>query len=477
MAKRLTTREDDYSRWYTDVIAAGKLADYSPVKGCMVIRPNGYALWENIQAQLDKMFKATGHENAYFPLFIPESFMKKEAEHVEGFAPECAVVTHGGGKKLEESLMVRPTSETIIWSMYKKWIQSYRDLPILINQWANVVRWEMRTRLFLRTTEFLWQEGHTAHATAEQAEEETLKILNVYTKFSEDYMAIPVIQGIKTEREKFAGAVHTYCIEAMMQDLKALQAGTSHNLGQNFAKAFDVTFQDEDEKVKLVYATSWGVSTRLIGGIIMTHSDDRGLVLPPKLAPTQVVLIPIFKGEEERNEILEFVEQITISWNGKYFFKVDDREGYRPGWKFNEWEQRGVPLRLEIGPKDFEKKQVTMARRDTGEKFAVPVEELNATIEKTLENIQYNLYKKALKFREDNTHIIDDYDEFKNKIEEPGGFFWTHWCGETKCEEQMQEETKATIRCIPLDNPHKEEGKCIICGAPSKQRVISAKAY
>jgi len=477
MANRLTTREEDYSRWYTDVIAAGQLADYSPVKGCMVIRPNGYALWENIQSQLDKMFKATGHENAYFPLFIPESFMKKEAEHVEGFAPECAVVTHGGGKKLEEPLMVRPTSETIIWSMYKKWIQSYRDLPILINQWANVVRWEMRTRLFLRTTEFLWQEGHTAHATAEQAEEETLKILNVYTRFAEDFMAMPVIQGRKTEREKFAGAVHTYSIEAMMQDRKALQAGTSHNLGQNFAKAFDVTFQDEDEKLKYVYATSWGVSTRLIGGIIMTHSDDSGLVLPPKLAPIQVVVVPIFKGDQERNDILAFVEQMTISWNGKFSFRVDDREGYRPGWKFNEWEQRGVPLRLEIGPKDFEKKQVTLVRRDTGEKTAVPMGELTATIEKTLDAIQFNLYKKALKFRDENTHLIDDYSEFKTKIEEPGGFYWAHWCGETRCEEQMQEETKATIRGIPLNNPYKENGACMICGAPSKQRVICAKAY
>ncbi|MBC8185954.1 proline--tRNA ligase [candidate division KSB1 bacterium] len=477
MAKGITKREEDYSRWYTDVIAKGKLADHSPVKGCMVIRPNGYALWEKMQAVLDKMFKDTGHENAYFPLFIPESFMKKEAEHVKGFAPECAVVTHGGGKKLDESLMIRPTSETIIWSMYKNWIQSYRDLPILINQWENVVRWEMRTRLFLRTTEFLWQEGHTAHASDAEAEEETLKILKIYTKFAEEYMAIPVIQGLKTENEKFAGAVRTYCIEAMMQDKKALQAGTSHNLGQNFAKAFDVKFQDVDEKNKYVYATSWGVSTRLIGAIIMTHGDDKGIIMPPKLAPTQVVVIPITKGDEERNKILEFVEQMTISWNGKFSFKVDDRDGYRPGWKFNEWEQQGVPLRLEIGPRDFEKNQVMMARRDTGEKTPIPIEELTDTIESTLDAIQLALYKRALENREQNFFVVDDYSEFKTKIEDPGGFFWAHWCGKGECEEQLQEETKATIRAIPLENPHKEVGKCLICGEASKERVVVAKAY
>ena len=477
MAKRITKRSEDYSRWYTDVIAAGEMADYAPVKGCMVIKPNGYALWENMQAALDKMFKDTGHENAYFPLLIPESFMKKEADHVEGFAPECAVVTHGGGKKLDEPLMIRPTSETIIWSMYKKWIQSYRDLPILINQWANVVRWEMRTRLFLRTTEFLWQEGHTAHATDEEAEHETLKILDIYTKFAEEYMAIPVIQGLKTEKERFAGAVRTYCIESLMQDRKALQAGTSHNLGQNFARAFDVTYQDEDGKVKLVYATSWGVSTRLIGALIMTHGDDNGIIMPPKLAPTQVVIIPISKGEEEKNKILEYIEQLTISWNGKFSFKVDDREGYRPGWKFNEWEQRGIPLRIEIGPRDFEKQQVTMVRRDTGEKAPVPRDELAVAIEKTLDNIQHNLFKRALKFREDHTFVIDDYEEFKQRIDEPGGFFYMHWCGETECEDRLQEETKATIRCIPLDNPYVESGRCMLCGADSYRRVIAAKAY
>ncbi len=477
MAKGITKRSEDYSRWYTDIVTQAKLADYSPVKGCMVIRPNGYAIWENMQAILDKMFKETGHQNAYFPLFIPESFMKKEADHVEGFAPECAVVTHGGGKKLEEPLMVRPTSETIIWSMYKKWIQSYRDLPILYNQWANVVRWEMRTRLFLRTTEFLWQEGHTAHATMEEAEEETLKILDIYTKFAEEYMAVPVIQGVKTEKEKFAGAVRTYSIEAMMQDHKALQAGTSHNLGQNFAKAFDVTFQDEDLQVKYVYATSWGVSTRLIGALIMTHSDDKGLIVPPKLAPIEVVIVPISKGDEEREKILAYIEQITISWNGKFRFKVDDREGYRPGWKFNEWELQGVPLRLEIGPRDLEKQQVTMVRRDTGEKSAVPQESLADAIETTLETIQHDLFKRALEMREQYTFVVDDYDEFKNQINDPGGFFWIHWCGETSCEDKLQEETKATIRCIPLENPYKEEGKCLICGKPSQQRVIVAKAY
>ncbi len=478
MAKGITKRSEDYSRWYTDVIAAAQLADYAPVKGCMVIRPNGYAIWENVQAALDKMFKDTGHVNAYFPLFIPESFMHKEAEHVEGFAPECAVVTHGGGKKLEEPLMVRPTSETIIWAMYKNWIQSYRDLPLLINQWANVVRWEMRTRLFLRTTEFLWQEGHTAHATMEEAEQETLKILDVYWTFAEKFMAIPIIRGVKSEQEKFAGAVHTYCIEAMMQDKRALQAGTSHNLGQNFAKAFDVQFQDENSDLQYVYATSWGVSTRLIGALIMTHSDDKGLVLPPKLAPVQIAIVPIWKNETEKNEVLQKVEEMTIKWNGKYLFKVDDREGYRPGWKYNEWEQRGVPIRLEIGPKDIEKKQVMLVRRDTGEKQAVPINELDNTLDKMLDTIQQDLYKRALTFREDNSFEIDDYEDFKKKIEDPGGFFWVHWCRSDDCENRIQEETKATIRCIPTDENKKvENGKCMICGNPSKERVIVAKAY
>ena len=478
MAKGITKRSEDYSRWYSDVIAKAQLADHAPVKGCMVIRPNGYALWENMQAALDKMFKETGHVNAYFPLFIPESFMKKEAEHVKGFAPECAVVTHGGGKKLEEPLMVRPTSETIIWSMYKKWIQSHRDLPILINQWANIVRWEMRTRLFLRTTEFLWQEGHTAHATAEEAEEETLKILDIYAKFAEEYMAIPVIKGLKTEQEKFAGAVKTYCIEPMMQDKKALQAGTSHNLGQNFAKAFDVKYQDQKGVLKSVYATSWGVSTRLIGGIIMTHSDDNGLVLPPKLAPIQIVVIPIWKGDEQKEVVLQKIEEMTIKWDGRFAFKVDDREGYRPGWKYNEWEQRGVPIRIDIGPRDIENDQVMIMRRDTSEKQTVPMENLSLTLENLLETIQQDLFKKAVKFREESSFIIDDYDEFKNQINDPGGFFWLHWCGSDECENKIQGDTKATIRCIPTDeHAIKEDGKCVICGKPSHERVVVAKAY
>ncbi|MFQ5825023.1 MAG: proline--tRNA ligase, partial [bacterium] len=363
MAMGITKRSEDYSRWYLDVIAAAELADYAPVKGCMVIRPNGYAIWEKMQAALDGMFKETGHVNAYFPLFIPESYLKKEAEHVEGFAPECAVVTHGGGKKLEEPLMVRPTSETIIWAMYKDWIQSYRDLPLLINQWANVVRWEMRTRLFLRTLEFLWQEGHTAHATQEEAEEETLKILELYKTFAEEFMAMPVIAGVKSEKERFAGAVRTYTIEGMMQDRRALQAGTSHNLGQNFAKAFDVKFQDEKGELQYVWATSWGVTTRLIGALIMTHSDDRGLVLPPKLAPIQVVIVPIWSGDQEKAEILSRIGSLAQSWKNDFTFKLDDREHYRPGWKFNEWEQRGVPLRIEIGPKDLEKEQAVLVRR------------------------------------------------------------------------------------------------------------------
>ncbi len=478
MAKGITKRNEDYSRWYTDVIAAAQLADYAPVKGCMVIRPNGYAIWEKMQSVLDKMFKDTGHVNAYFPLFIPESFMKREAEHVEGFAPECAVVTHGGGKKLDEPLFVRPTSETIIWAMYKNWIQSYRDLPILINQWANIVRWEMRTRLFLRTTEFLWQEGHTAHATSQEAEEETLKILGLYAQFAEGTLAMPVIRGRKSEQEKFAGAVHTYCIEAMMQDTKALQAGTSHYLGQNFARAFDVTFQDVNGKLDYVYASSWGVSTRLIGALIMTHGDDDGIIIPPKLAPTQVVIIPIWKGEGEKNAVLQKVEQMTIQWNGKFTFKVDDREGYRPGWKYNEWEQRGVPLRLEIGPQDLEKEQVILVRRDTKAKEAIPFANLISGVEKTLQSIQIDLYKRALKFREENSHQSDDYEAFKTNIDESGGFFWVHWCGEAACETRLQEETKATIRCIPIDeNAIKEEGRCLLCGNPSHERVVVAKAY
>jgi prolyl-tRNA synthetase len=476
MAKGITKRSQDYSRWYLDVITAAKLADYAPVKGCMVIRPNGYAIWEKMQAALDKMFKETGHVNAYFPLFIPESFLKKEAEHVEGFAPECAVVTHGGGKKLEEPLIVRPTSETIIWSMYKNWIQSYRDLPLLINQWANVVRWEMRTRLFLRTLEFLWQEGHTAHATEAEAEEETLRMLEVYRAFAEEHLALPVIPGLKTEKERFAGAVRTYCIEGMMQDRRALQAGTSHNLGQNFARAFDVQFQNENGDLEFVWATSWGVSTRLVGALIMAHSDDRGLVLPPKLAPIQVVLVPIWHGDEEKEAILSQISSLTKNWKNGFSFKVDDRDSYRPGWKFNEWEQQGVPLRLELGPKDLASQQVVAVRRDNGEKQTIAFSALENFIQQTLANIQRDLYQRALEFREKYTFFCDDYNQFKKEIEEPGGFFYIHWCGQRACEDRLQEETKATIRCIPRDRKI-EDGKCLLCGADSKERVIAAKAY
>ncbi|RMG43207.1 MAG: proline--tRNA ligase, partial [Methanobacteriota archaeon] len=429
MAERITPRNTDYSRWYTDVILQGKLADYSPVKGCMVIRPNGFALWENIQRTLDKMFKDTGHENAYFPLFIPESFMQKEAEHVEGFAPEAAVVTHGGGEKLEEPLYVRPTSETIIWSMYKKWIMSYRDLPILINQWANVVRWEMRTRLFLRTTEFLWQEGHTAHADEEDARKETLLIINLYREFAEKYLAIPVIVGRKTDNEKFAGAVDTYTIEAMMQDKKALQAGTSHYLGENFARAFDVKFQDQDGQVKYVHATSWGVSTRLIGALIMVHGDDNGLVLPPRIAPKQAVIVPIWRGDDTKKTVLEFAQKIHLSLKEKFTVILDDRDQYKPGYKFNEWEIQGVPVRIEIGPRDVENNQVVLVRRDTREKIQVNADEVVEKLEQLLEEIQNSLFEKAKAFRDENSYQIDDYNEFKEILENKGGFIYSHWCG------------------------------------------------
>jgi len=476
MAKGITKRSDDYARWYLDVIAAAKLADYAPVKGCMVIRPNGYAIWENMQAALDKMFKETGHQNAYFPLLIPESFLKKEAEHVEGFAPECAVVTHGGGKKLEEPLVIRPTSETIIWAMYKNWIQSYRDLPILTNQWANVVRWEMRTRLFLRTMEFLWQEGHTAHATAEEAQAETMQMLQVYKTFAEDYMALPVIAGIKSEKERFAGAVETYAIEAMMQDRRALQAGTSHYLGQNFARAFDVTFQTEKGSLEHVWATSWGVSTRLIGALIMTHSDDNGLVVPPKLAPLQVVVVPIWRSDDEKSQILEKLQTLTGEWKSWLRFKIDDRDNYRPGWKFNEWEKQGVPIRLEMGPKDLENDKIVLVRRDTGDKQVLPVSAVEAEIRTTLNAIQTDLFQKALAFREKNTHFVDDYAELKQRLEEDGGFYWIHWNGKRESEDRLQNETKATIRVLPLDGKQ-ESGTCILTGEPSSQRVLVAKAY
>src|SRR5437867_5162492 len=420
---KITKRSDDFSRWYTDVIAAAELADYAPVKGCMIIRPNGYAIWEKMQQALDKMFKDTGHQNAYFPMFIPESFLQKEAEHVEGFAPEVAVVTHAGGEKLEEPLIVRPTSETIIWNSYRNWIQSYRDLPLLINQWANCVRWEMRTRLFLRTTEFLWQEGHTAHDTYEDAEEETLRMLGVYRRFAEEYMALPVSEGRKTEKEKFAGADHTYSIEAMMGDGKALQAGTSHHLAQNFAKAFDVTFQTETGTREFVYATSWGLSTRMIGALIMAHGDDNGIVIPPTLATTQVVVVPISRKPEERQHVMRAVEKFTLAFKTVGIgFKVDDREQYSPGFKFNDWEKRGVPLRIEVGPKDLDKNQVVLARRDNREKTPASQDGLERTVVDMLNAIQKSLYERALEFREKHTYRVDDYAKFPEILDGEGGF-------------------------------------------------------
>ena len=476
MAKNITPRATDYSKWYTDVVLQAKLADYSPVKGSMVIRPNGYAIWEMVQKYLDNMFKETGHVNAYFPLLIPESFMKKEAEHVEGFAPECAVVTHGGGKKLEENLYIRPTSETIIWSMYRKWIMSYRDLPLLINQWANVMRWEMRTRLFLRTSEFLWQEGHTAHATPEESEQETMRMLNVYKTFAEQYLAIPVIAGKKSESEKFAGANHTYCIEAMMQDKKALQAGTSHNLGQNFAKAFDVQYQDKEGGRKYVWATSWGVSTRLIGAVIMTHSDDRGLVLPPKLAQRPVVIVPIYRKDEEKKAVMAYADDIHASLKEKFKVFMDDREQYKPGYKFAEWELQGIPIRIEIGPRDVEKGQLVLVRRDNMEKQFVSRDGIVARVENELRQMQKDMLQKALDFQKNNTFNVDRYDELKNIVNSDGGFVNAHWCGSAECETKVKNETKATIRCIPFER-EKEQGVCIVCGKPSDGRVIFAKAY
>ena len=476
--QKITKQSEDFSQWYIDVVLNAGMADYAPVKGCMVIKPYGYALWENIQQGLDRMFKETGHVNAYFPIFIPESFLKKEAEHVKGFAPECAVVTHGGGKQLEEPLVIRPTSETIIWAMYAKWIGSYRDLPILINQWANVVRWEMRTRLFLRTTEFLWQEGHTAHATEPEAAEETRKILDVYTTFAEEYAAVPVLRGKKTEKEKFAGAVYTLCVEALMRDKRALQWGTSHNLGQNFAKAFDVTYQTETGAREYVWATSWGVSTRMIGGIIMVHGDDKGLRMPPKLAPIQVVIVPIYYSDDERGAILQKVDQLRALLHPDIRLKVDDRENYKPGWKFNEWELKGVPLRIELGPKDLAANQVVIARRDQGpkEKQTVSLDGLKKTILDMLQDIQQSMFNDALKFREEHSHNIETYDEFKEVIENQLGFLYAHWCGDGACEQAIQEETKATIRCIPFDQKA-EAGSCIYCGKPSRGRVPFAKAY
>jgi len=491
MAKNFTTKEDNYSQWYNDIVKKADLAENSAVRGCMVIKPHGYAIWEKMQNALDNMFKETGHSNAYFPLFIPKSFLSREASHVEGFAKECAVVTHyrlinnpdGEGvivdptAKLEEELIVRPTSETIIWDTYRNWIQSYRDLPVLCNQWANVVRWEMRTRLFLRTAEFLWQEGHTAHATREEAIEETETMLGVYADFAEKFMAIPVIKGLKTVNERFAGAEETYCIEALMQDGKALQAGTSHFLGQNFAKAFDVKFSNKENVLDYVWATSWGVSTRLIGALIMTHSDNNGLVLPPKLAPIQVVIIPIYKSEDELNAIAEKIHPLMKQLKTKGIsVKYDDDDARRSGWKFNEYELKGVPVRVVIGPRDLENNVAEVARRDTFEKVQLSLENLDIKIEELLEDIQNNLFKKALQFREENTSMIDTWEEFEKTLDEKGGFIYAHWDGTNETEELIKEKTKATIRCIPLDNPM-EEGKCILTGKPSKQRVIFARAY
>ena len=474
MSQGITKQSEDFSRWYTDVVISAKLADYSPVRGSMIIRPYGYALWENMQKVLDGMFKETGHENVYFPLLIPQSFLQKEAEHVEGFAPECAVVTHGGGEELEEPLVIRPTSETIIWSTYRSWIQSYRDLPLLYNQWANVVRWELRTRLFLRTTEFLWQEGHTAHATEEEAEAEMLRMLEVYRLFAEEYMAIPVITGVKTESEKFPGAIRTTSIEAMMRDKKALQSGTSHNLGQNFSKVFDVTFLDEAGNRNLVWSTSWGVTTRLIGAIIMAHGDDQGLMMPPRLAPIQTVIIPIFRSGSERDAVMQKSREIEARIRRVARVKLDDREQHKPGWKFNEWEQAGVPIRLEIGPKDLEKNQVVLVKRDDRKKTFVPMEGLEQAVEELLEAVQAGMLDRARAFREENTSVVNSYPEVKQRANE--GFLNAFWCGGAACEAQVKEETKATIRCIPFDRDP-EKGRCIVCGAPSEGMVIFAKAY
>lgn len=492
MSKEITSRQQDYSQWYNDLVIKGSLADYSAVRGCMVIKPYGFALWENMRDVLDKMFKETGHQNAYFPLFVPKSLFEAEEKNAEGFAKECAVVTHyrlksdpaAPGKlmvdpeaKLEEELVVRPTSEAIIWNTYKGWIQSYRDLPILVNQWANVVRWEMRTRLFLRTAEFLWQEGHTAHATKEEAIEETTKMLDVYADFVENWMALPVIKGVKTPNERFAGAEDTYCIEALMQDGKALQAGTSHFLGQNFAKAFDVKFSDRDNKLSYVWATSWGVSTRLIGALVMAHSDDEGLVLPPRIAPIQVVIVPIFKGPEQKAQMDAAVQPIIQSLKAlNISVKYDDADYARPGWKFAEYELKGVPVRLAIGARDLENNVVEVARRDTREKNTVPLAGIAEYIQQLLAEIQQNLYNRALQFRTEHTTPANTWDEFMHLLDNKGGFILAHWDGTSETEDKIKELSKATIRCIPLQNPA-EAGTCILTGKPSTQRVMFARAY
>lgn len=488
MAKEITSRAQDYSQWYIDIVQKANLADHSAVRGCMVIKPHGFAIWENIRDQLDRMFKETGHVNAYFPLFIPKSFLSREAQHVEGFAKECAVITHhrlmnapdGSGvivdpaAKLEEELIVRPTSETIIWDTYRTWINSYRDLPLLINQWANVVRWEMRTRLFLRTAEFLWQEGHTAHATKEEAVQETLTMLDVYAKFAEEYMAMPVIKGVKTANERFAGAEDTYCIEAMMQDGKALQAGTSHFLGQNFAKAFEVKFSNKNNEQEYVWATSWGVSTRLIGGLIMTHSDDDGLVIPPKLAPTQVVIVPIPKPSAEIDEAVEKLLKELRAKGVRVKYDTDDQK--RPGFKFAEHELHGVPVRLGIGARDLAEGKVEVARRDTKEKSSQPFEGISNYLIGLLDEIQQNLFDRSKKYRDEHTTPVDNFDDFVAVLDSKGGFVSAHWDGTTETEVKIKELTKATIRCIPIGNPL-EDGACVLTGKPSKQRVLFARAY
>ena len=491
MGKNLTTRDEDYSKWYNELVVKADLAENSGVRGCMVIKPYGFAIWEKMQAALDKMFKETGHENAYFPLFIPKSYLSKEASHVEGFAKECAVVTHyrlknaedGSGiivdpeAKLEEELIVRPTSETIIWDTYRRWIQSYRDLPLLINQWANVVRWEMRTRLFLRTAEFLWQEGHTAHATEQEAIDEAKQMMHVYADFAENHMAMPVIRGTKSESERFAGALETYCIEALMQDGKALQAGTSHFLGQNFAKAFDVKFANKEGKKDFVWATSWGVSTRLMGALVMTHSDDNGLVLPPKLAPIQVVIVPIYRGLEQLDAISEKVNPLVKELRSKGIsVKYDNRDTQKPGFKFNEYELKGVPVRLAIGQRDMENGTYEVARRDTLEKETVPMDQVVAKIEFLMDDIQKNIYQKAIDYRKENITEVNSYEEFKTVLEEKGGFVSAHWDGTVATEDRIKDDTKATIRCIPID-VKKEDGKCMVTGKPSFYRVLFAKAY
>lgn len=479
MAKNITPRKENFPQWYQDVIAAGQLADHAPIKGCMIVRPDGYALWEAMQQSLDTMFKETGHVNAYFPLLIPESFITKEAEHVEGFAPELAVVTQAGGKDLEEKLVVRPTSETVIGHMYSKWIQSYRDLPILINQWCSVMRWEKRTRLFLRTSEFLWQEGHTAHETAEEAQEETLQMLEVYRVFLEEVCAIPVITGEKPEHEKFPGAITTYTLEAMMQDKKALQSGTSHNLGQNFAKACEIQFLNRENQMDYAWTTSWGLSTRAIGGLIMTHGDDDGIIVPPRLAPTQVVVVPIYKNEEEKQSVLDHADKIASALKdklGKLKVKVDDRDNVRPGDKFFTWIQKGVPLRIEVGPKDVANDGGMIVRRDNREKQLCKLSDMVSTVSSLLETMQTALYQKADDFRLANTHAAETYDEFKQVLEEKGGFILAHWDGTNETAEKIQTETKATIRVLPEDEKGKP-GKCMVTGKPSDQRVVFAIAY